>query len=171
MVKSVRSGTHEQSSRWRHRPSHPYPLPWAVGEQQRGNPRKKEAATATKLPALASFEYFDRRVTRGQQILPLISCLFITLYSCTFPLRHPEKRLFTPRPPTNPSLSCLDLSAPHQCTQCTRSLLREGPGCHGIRCHAANVRARTLRTSSRRSNQLLRRRRTPDGSTCPCTKP
>ena len=122
MVKSVRSGTHEQSSRWRHRPSHPYPLPWAVGEQQRGNPRKKEAATATKLPALACFEYFDRRVTRGQQILTLISCLFITLYSCTFPLRHPEKRLFTPRPPTNPSLSCLDLSAPHQCTQCTRIL-------------------------------------------------
>ena len=62
VVKRVRSGTHEQSSRWRHRPSHPYPLPWAVGEQQRGNPRKKEAATATKLPALASFEYFDRRV-------------------------------------------------------------------------------------------------------------
>ena len=126
---SDRSGTQEHT---RHRPSHPYPLPWAVdGEQQqrRGNPRKKEAATATKLPA---------RIFRppcnpwAADSTTLISCLFITLYSsCTFPLRHPEKRLFTPRPPTNPSLSCLDLSAPHQCTQCTRILFSPpAPGLH-----------------------------------------
>ena len=130
---SDRSGTQEHT---RHRPSHPYPLPWAVdGEQQR-----REGATLErrKLPRQQNcrLEYFDRPVCNpwAADSTTLISCLFITLYSsCTFQLRHPEKRLFTPRPPTNPSLSCLDLSAPHQCTQCTRILFSPpAPGLHQL---------------------------------------
>ena len=60
VVNSLRSRTHEQSSRWRHRPSHPsYPLPWALGER-RGAGSSKEGSCSYGNKTAGCFEYLDR---------------------------------------------------------------------------------------------------------------
>ena len=78
-----------------------------------------EATLARTATNAACFQYFERR---GRRILRLFSSLHLVTTITTlssseyFPaLGHRGKRVFTPRPPTNPLLSCLDLSAPAGC--------------------------------------------------------
>ena len=104
----------------RHRPSRQYPLPKAQRARKHGERRLRERGSNSRTATNAAcFQYFERR---GRRILPLFSSLHLVTTITTlssseyFPaLGHRGKRVFTPRPPTNPLLSCLDLSAPAGC--------------------------------------------------------
>ena len=140
----------------RHRPSLQYPLPKAQRAGTHGERRLRERGSNSRTATNAAcFQYFERR---GRRILRLFSSLhlitIITTLSSSeyFPaLGHRGKRVFTPRPPTNPLLSCLDLSTgssrlPPPPVSASWMML-----CPALRCRQG------LSGLPPRANQLLRR--------------